>query len=99
LAERMSRMTTATLRDRLKDDEAEMRRAAALAAAMKEETAHIPRLIELLDDSDTAVSRAAHAALKSLSGKDFGPAKEATRADQAHSIAAWKAWWKEKDGK
>jgi hypothetical protein len=99
LAERLSRMTTATLRDRLKDDDAELRRAAALAAAMKEETAHIPRLIELLDDSDTTVARAAHAALKSLSGKDFGPAKDASRAENAQAVAAWKAWWKEKDGK
>src|SRR6202043_2923032 len=52
LAERMSRMTSATLGDRLRDDDSEMRRASALAVAMKEDTAHIPRLIELLDDSD-----------------------------------------------
>jgi hypothetical protein len=99
LAERMSRMTSATLQDRLKDDDAEMRRAAALAAAMKEDTSHVPRLIELLYDSDVPVSRAAHAALKSLSGKDFGPEKDASRTERADAVAAWKSWWKEKSGK
>ena len=100
LAERMSRMTSATLSDRLRDDDSEMRRAAALAVAMKEDTLHIPRLIELLDDSDMHVSRAAYAALKSLSGKDFGPrSKDASRAERAEAAAAWKSWWKEKGGK
>jgi hypothetical protein len=99
LAERMSRMTVSTLRDRLSDDNAEMRRASALACAMREEKEHIPRLIELLNDPETHVSRAAYAALKSLSGKDFGPPKDAGRAEIAKAVTAWKAWWKEQGGK
>jgi HEAT repeat protein len=99
LADCMSRMTSATIRERLGDDDPEMRRAAALAAAMKEDTSHVPKLIELLDDSETSVSRAAYAALKSLSGKDFGPTRDASEAARAEAVAAWKAWWKEKAGK
>jgi hypothetical protein len=99
LAERMARMTAATLEVRMKDDDPEMRRAAALACAMKEEMEHVPRLIELLDDSEMAVSRAAYAALKSLSNKDFGPTKDADRAERDKAIAAWKAWWKDKGRK
>jgi HEAT repeat protein len=99
LAERMARMTSATLRERLRDDDPEMRRAAALGAAQKEDTTHVPRLIELLDDPEATVSRAAYAALKSLSGKDFGPPKDASKAARAEAVAAWKAWWKEKGGK
>jgi hypothetical protein len=99
LAERMSRMTAATLRARLADENAEMRRAAALACAMREEKEHIPRLIELLDDPEAPVARAAHAGLKSLSGKDFGPAKDAGRDEIAKAVAAWKGWWKEQGGK
>jgi hypothetical protein len=87
------------LRDRLRDDDPEMRRASALAAAMKEDSSHVPRLIELLDDPDNHVSRAAYAALKSLSGKDFGPPKDASRTERAEATAAWKAWWKDKAGK
>ena len=82
LAERMSRMTSATLGVKLEDDDPEVRRAAALAVAMKEDKAHVGRLIELLDDKETTVSRAAHAALKSLSNEDFGPAADASREER-----------------
>ncbi len=99
LADRLTRMTSNTLRDMLQDDNLEMRRAAALAAAMKEDKAHVPRLIELLEDPELSVSRAAYAALKSLSGKDFGPPAEATRAERDKAVAAWRDWWKKQGGK
>jgi hypothetical protein len=93
LAERLTRMTAATLKEKLKDDELEIRRAAALACAMKEQKEHVPRLIELLEDPEPPVARAAHAALKSLTGQDFGPAADASRAEVKKCAAAWKAWW------
>jgi hypothetical protein len=99
LAERLTRMTAATLGDKLADDDLEVRRAAALASAMKEEKAHVPRLIALLDDPETPVARAAYAALKSLTGQDFGPAAEATRDEKAKAVAAWKDWWAKNGGK
>src|SRR5262249_30281143 len=46
LAERIARMTAATLVDKLRDDNLEIRRAAALACAMKEEKKLIPNLIQ-----------------------------------------------------
>jgi hypothetical protein len=82
LADRLARMTAATLKDKLRDDDAEVRRAAALACAMKEERAHVPRLIEMLQDPEAGVAPAAHAALKSLAGRDLGP-----------QAAPWKDWW------
>ena len=91
----MSRMTSATLGVKLEDDGPEVRRAAALAVAMKEDKTHVGRLIELLDDKETTVSRAAHAALKSLSNKDFGPAADASRQDRKQAMAAWRTWWME----
>jgi hypothetical protein len=93
LADRMARMTAATLRDKLRDDDAEVRRAAALACAMKEEKVHVGRLIELLQDPEVPVVRAAHAALKSLTGQDLGPPRDAGPADVARAVAAWKDWW------
>jgi hypothetical protein len=95
LAERLSRMTSATLGIKLGDDDREVRRAAVLAVAMKEDRAHVGRLIELLDDREGLVSRAAHAALKSLSNEDFGPAADASREERKEAKAAWRAWWKE----
>ena len=93
LADRLTRMTSTTLKDKLQDEDLEIRRAAALACAMKEEKAHVPRLIDMLEDPESDVARAAHAALKSLTNQDFGPSKDATRADVARAVAAWKEWW------
>jgi ribosome-binding factor A len=82
-----------------RDADAEVRRAAALACAMREEKQHVARLIELLDDPEPPVARAAYAALKSLTGRDFGPAADASRAEVKKAAAAWKAWWAKNGGK
>ncbi len=72
LADRLTRMKATTLREYLKDEAVEIRRAAALAVAQKEASSLIPDLIRLLSDPESLVERAAHAeALKSLSGKRF----------------------------
>jgi hypothetical protein len=99
LAERLARMTASTLRARLKDDDPEVRRASALACAMKEDLTHVPDLIAMLKDRDAHVVRAAHTALKSLTSKDFGPADGASSEDRARSMAAWKSWWEQQERK
>ncbi len=86
-------MTVATLRDRLKDTDTELRRGAAVAAAMKEDKALIPDLIAVLDDREAWVVRAAGVALNRLTGQDFGPTANATPEQRAKAIAAWKDWW------
>jgi hypothetical protein len=93
LAERLSGLKAATLREKLADEDSEIRRAAALACAMKEDKSFTPRLIDMLEDEETTVARAAYAALKSLTGKDFGPSAEADRTEQRKAVAAWRAWW------
>jgi hypothetical protein len=81
LAERLCRMNANTLRGMLKADDAELRRAAALACAMKDDKTHIADLIAVLEDKDADVTKAARAALKSLTEKDFATAAE------------WRAWF------
>jgi hypothetical protein len=93
LAERLTRMTAGTLRDKFRDEDLEIRRAAALAGAMKNEQSFVPDLIELLSDPEPPVARAAHAALKALTREDFGPSTDATRAERTEAIGKWKAWW------
>jgi hypothetical protein len=93
LAKRMARMTVTTLKDRLQDDDLEIRRASALACAMKEEKSLIPDLIKLLEDPEAPVHLAAYAALKDLTGKDFGPNGDASRAERAEAARQWKSWW------
>jgi len=39
-----------------------------------------------------AAARAAHAALKSLTSQDFGPAKDASAKDRTQAMEAWKEW-------
>lgn len=90
---RLARMTVATLRDRLRDEQPEIRRAAALAFAVKEDRSAIAALIDLLEDPEPLVARAAHTALKDLTKQDFGPSPRADTADSRRSAAAWRAWW------
>ncbi len=80
LAERLCRMSATTLRGMLKAEDAELRRAAALACAMKDDKEHVPDLIAVVGDKDETVAKAARAGLKSLTGKDFASAGE------------WQAW-------
>lgn len=98
LAERMTRMTAATLTDKLGDANPEVRRAAALACAMKEMNARIPDLIALLEDADPAVPPAARAALTNLTGQDFGSITVRDPAGQTRVAAAWKTWLRKQGG-
>ncbi len=96
LAERLMRMTTATLREKLRDPDPEVRYAAARACATKEDYANFPNLISLLNDPEPRVIRAARAALRYLAdGQDFGPAPDAKPSERATASAQWEKWWKE----
>jgi hypothetical protein len=99
LAGRLSRMTARTLEDKLQDDDAEIRRGAAVACILKEDKSLIPSLIPLLEDAEKSVMLAAHLALKELSGQDFGPAASATKAERADATSKWKSWWQKQNGK
>ena len=70
LADRLTRMTVDTLRDKLRHDDAETRRAAAAAALRKNDAALIPDLRSLLGDADPAVAAAARRALDGLTAKE-----------------------------
>jgi hypothetical protein len=85
LAERLARMTPATLRQKFQEDSPEVRRAAALACALKEDRQFVPDLIHLLEDRDPLVGRAEVLPGQRFEGGAGGPA------------AVWKNWW-EKQG-
>jgi hypothetical protein len=71
LADRLTRMTANTLRDKLRHDDAETRRAAAVAALRKKDKSLAPDLAPLAEDDDPAVAAAARRALEGLTGKKF----------------------------
>ena len=68
--------------------------AAARACAQKKARALVPDLIALLTDPEPPVARSAHQALTALTGKDFGPEADATRAERKAALKKWRAWWK-----
>ena len=73
LVERMKGMTVKMLRDRLANEEHEIRLAAATAAGSKEDATLLPDLTALTADADTAVAEAAAAAVKALRGREATP--------------------------
>ncbi len=97
LAARLARLTNKSLRDKMQDENLEIRWAAARASALKDKAKAkqlAGDLIALLEDKEAPVARAAHAALKEITDKDFGPDTEATQAERRAAVAKWKAWWK-----
>ncbi len=93
LAERLTRMTAKSLRVMLGDAESELRRAAALACAMKDDKAHVPDLIDRVIDPSDAVVQAARAGLKSLTGQDFGPPAGSDDEARKKAASAWNKWY------
>jgi hypothetical protein len=81
LVERLSRMTAKTLRDKLADDDPEVRRAAVQACQRKEKKELVPELIALLEDPDPLTARTAEAALREMTGEEH------------ETPDAWKEWW------
>jgi hypothetical protein len=93
LVERLYRMTPETLRAMSKANEPELRRAACLAGAMRDDKTHVPDLIARITDVDDGVVRAARAGLKSLTGEDFGPDSNATDEAKQQAAVRWKFWY------
>jgi hypothetical protein len=80
LAARMARMTPDTLRDKLQDEDPEVRRAAAIACGGRQDAGLVLDLIGLLEDAEQPVARQAEATLRTLTGQELeGP-------------AAWRQW-------
>jgi hypothetical protein len=81
------------IKDRTKDDRAEVRAASARVIGSKNLKLG-GELIDLLGDDNTGVREAAHAALVKLSkGADYGPAKDAGAEERAAAVKKWRAWW------
>jgi hypothetical protein len=83
LARRLARMKEETVAEYLKDEDTELRRAAAQACGLKGLKGQVAALIGLLHDPQDVVAGAAHASLKALTKQSLGP-----------DPGAWEAWWK-----
>jgi hypothetical protein len=95
----LSGTTAAVVKEKLKDDRAEIRAAAARVAGSKGYRLG-DELIELLGDAEPDVRQAARRALIRLSrGVDFGPERDADEAGQAKAMRQWRAWWSKQGGR
>ncbi len=74
LADRLSRLPTGALRERLRHEDAETRRAAAAAALRKKDGSLLQELTPLVKDEDPAVAAGARRALEGLTTQQAGPA-------------------------
>ena len=77
----------------LKDDDASVRREAAMAMAWCGSRKHVAPLLAALDDADWTVRQTARVALENLTGMEFpfdALAAADVRADQAKR---WRTWW------
>lgn len=93
LTERLARLPAKSLRERLTDEDAEVRQAAACACGRTKARDHIPDLIPLLAAPEVAVAEAAHSALKKLTGQDFGPKPGLPLSERTCATSAWTEWW------
>jgi hypothetical protein len=92
LDRQLSSLKTDPLKEKLKDDRAEVRAAAARIVGNK--GLHLEsELIELLTDEDAGVRSAGHQSLVKLSkGTDFGPKAGASEAERKQSAKEWRTW-------
>jgi hypothetical protein len=88
----LTREPAAALEKRLKDERAEVRRAAAQAIGDKK-LRLIGPLIGVLSDKDREVRQAARQSLVRLTGQDFGPEANASENDIDAAVDRWRDWW------
>lgn len=77
----------------LRSPYAAVRSAAAVAAGERRISDHAPRLVELLDDPEVEVRRAAVTALRRISNEFFGYRADDSAARRARPAAKWRALW------
>ena len=89
----LGRQPAAIIRLKLKDTDAEVRKAAARVVAVKQPSLG-GDVIDLLADAVPEVRAEARQALVKLSkGEDFGPPENADRAEIEAAQKKWRAWW------
>jgi HEAT repeat protein len=99
LARHLSRQKEPVLKDKLQDDRAEVRSAAARVVGEKKLRLG-EELIGLLADDDSSVRDAAHQALVRLNqGTDLGPKAKADEKDRSEAVRKWREWWAARNGK
>jgi HEAT repeat protein len=95
----LGRLSASDLRERLEDDNVEVRKSAVRVAAAKHASL-VGKVIDHLTDDSAEVRAETRAALKKLGkGEDFGPDADATRTQQRQAQQKWRDWWENRKEK
>jgi hypothetical protein len=98
LNKQLSALAPEVLKDKLQDDRAEVRAAAARVIGEKKMRLG-NELIDLLTDEYDQVRDAAHQALVKMNrGADLGPAKDAGDTERKDAQKKWREWWLRQGG-
>lgn len=99
LVRHLTRQSQAIVKDKLKDDRAEVRAAAAAVAGSKGLRLG-GELIDLLSDDNGRVRESAQQALVKLArGSDFGPKSNASKTERDEAVKKWRDWWMKQGGR
>ena len=93
LVQMLTRQKPDVVKAKLKDDSAEVR-LAAVRVANTRNLRVVPELIDLVDDDDQAVREQAQVALiRAAAGRNFGPARGASKEARQKAAENWRIWW------
>jgi hypothetical protein len=99
LQKQLAVLPSTALKEKLKDERAEIR-AAAVKASERKKPPLGGEWIDLLADDNAEVRTAAHQALVRLNGgKDLGPRADATESERTLAAKEWRAWWDKQGGR
>jgi hypothetical protein len=99
LTKQLTDLAERKLTEKLKDDRAEVRMAAARVVSNRG-LHRESQLIDLLGDEDGGVRDSARQALVRLSkGNDFGPKSDASRAERDEAVQKWRRWLANQSGR
>jgi hypothetical protein len=94
LVERLRRLSSVALRMKLGDANVELRRAALLACAVKQDTNQVPDLIARLEvESDAQVMQTLGVALKTLTTRELYLSTDTDRETRIQVARNWREWW------
>ncbi len=92
LTERLATRKEATIIHYLKDDDAEIRRAASQALAKRGAKTAVKDLARVLLDPEPTVWRAAYVALCELTGQDYGLRSDSSEEEKLQAAKRYLAW-------
>jgi len=99
LVQNLSRQTPTFVKEKLADDKAEVRLAAA-RVAVKRNLPVVSELIDQLTDSNENVREFAHQTLVRVArGTDYGPKKGADKEERDKAVEKWRTWWTRQGGR